>query len=271
MMIVRMLLIGLFLPLMSGAQYLPSQASGRATGLASSTLTLSDAWSPWQNVATTAFIENPLAGFGLSQRYFLPELALFQSSYLQPSSLGVFNLAARYFGFEDYNQSTLGLGYARQFSPYYSFGLQLNYHHLHIAESSHSSPSSITFDVGMLAKATDQLHFALSISNPSYFYLNEQTQERHPLVWSLGSSYLFSEHFLLCGSLEKQLGKNERYGLGAEYLPLDLLSLRAGMRFQPHSSHFGIGLNYHLLHFDLGYEYAGPLGNNAAASFQFDF
>ena len=72
-------------------------------------------------------MKNASAGVYGERRFLLNELSLYNlRSLCQPTS-GNFGVKAGYFGFSDYNESQMGLAYARKLGNKVDIGVQFNY------------------------------------------------------------------------------------------------------------------------------------------------
>jgi len=248
------------------AQDFYSRSSGRAIGLAYSTSTLCDAWSPLQNAGGAAFIDQTSVAAGYSNRFLLDNLKLIQLAAIVPLKQGSFTAASSYFGYQDYNRSNFSLGYSRKWNEKYSSGLQFAYHREYVSEGT-VNPNFFSFNAGLMAKPLPQLHLGAVYRQA---FRNDPITELRPQL-RFGARYLVNDEFSIFSELEKTALRNPRLSFALEYQFIEVLSLRSGVATEPFGSYFGLGLNVHQLRIDFGYEYISQPGSNAAISLQYHF
>ncbi|MDZ7848650.1 MAG: hypothetical protein U5L96_18990 [Owenweeksia sp.] len=267
----KSLLLLAMLPAWLAAQNFSYLAGARSAALAHCSVAFTDIWAGHHNQAGLAFLEKPSTGISLEKRYFLHDLNLAQASFAYPGEWGSLGLSFSYFGFELYNQSKLGLNYARAFGKYFSLGLQINYHQFYVSEGS-GNGGAVSFETGFIAKPIPKLAIGFHLFNPSKNYQNSQTNQRLPLIGRMGAHYKFSESTGLSIEVRKNMAAlREAYALGLEYAFLKNLWLRTGVGLQPFRNTFGLGLDFDDFTADLSYEYAQVLGSNANLSLQYAF
>ena len=77
-------------------------------------------------------------------------------AYAQPVKSGAFALSFTNFGYSQYGESKLGLGYGLKFSDRITGGVQINYHNTRIGNN-YGSASVLSAEMGMQAKITSNL------------------------------------------------------------------------------------------------------------------
>lgn len=267
---IRLLALFILLPLTGLAQNYAYFAGGRSAALAHSSVALTDIWASHHNQAALGFLQEPAVGVSYENRYFMSDLALGNAAFAYPSKLGTVGLALSYFGFDLYNESKIGLSYARAFGKYFSLGLQLNYQSYHVAEGTAGS-GAVTFEAGILAKPLKDLNIGFHVYNPSGNFKNAETDERLPLMARLGALYTFNEDFGITAEVKKNENAAERYAAGFEYRVVQMLIFRTGISLQPLSNTFGLGIDLGSFTTDMSFEYAQVLGSNANISLQYAF
>ncbi len=260
----------MLLPVWASAQNYGYLAGARSAGLAHSSVALEDVWACHHNQAALAWLERPEMAISYENRYFLQDLAIGNAAFAYPSQWGTMGVSLSYFGFDLYNQTKIGLNYSRSFSKFFSFGLQINYESFYVSEGSRQT-GTITYEAGIIGKPLRELNLAFHIYNPGNHFKNIETDETLPFIGRLGARYEFSPEVALTAEVRKQQELSERYSLGFEYRLMEILSLRTGAALQPLTNTFGLGFNFSSFHFDLAYEYAQILGNNATISLQYQF
>src|SRR5580765_6641263 len=94
----------------------PLSVGARSGAMGNSSVTLSDAFSVFNNQAGMAFLKGFSAGLFSKREFSVSELTYSAGGVTLPTKSGVFGLNASYYGFESYNEKKAGLAYARLFS-----------------------------------------------------------------------------------------------------------------------------------------------------------
>ena len=96
------------------------------TGLGAYSISHADVFSFTSNQASLAQLKNTSAGVFSERRFMLEEMSLYQAAVGVLTSSGNFGLKAGYYGFSDYNETQLGLAYARSLGNKMDLGVQFN-------------------------------------------------------------------------------------------------------------------------------------------------
>lgn len=244
----------------------------RSAGLSNASVTLSDVWSAHHNQAGLGLIKKASAGVAYENRFLIPELGLSGAVLALPltGNKGTFGLSIRKFGYSQYSESKIGLGFGRSFGDHLSIGMQLNYQNVQFA-SLYGSKSAFTVEVGAIYKLTSNLTIGAHVFNPSRTRLSELDQDRLPSVMRLGMRYQFSSRVFIALETEKDSYNKPVVKAGIEYLAGEILFLRAGVGTQPMSTSFGFGLKMKKLQLDMAGNFHPVLGftPQAAISYQF--
>lgn len=245
----------------ANAQSYGNFAGARSAGLGNATVAISDVWSAHSNQAAITEIDKPTFGLSYAQRYQIQDLNQGFLSGVLPTSLGHFGLAVQYFGFDLYNETKIGLSYARKFGTFLSAGFQASLEQHSIAQG--NSPAALYGEVSLLAKPTRNLHIGFHLYNPTRTTLAEETGESLPTVGRLGARYQFREEALITFEVEKQAEFKERYGLGIEMEFWQKSQLRAGMHLREQwlSPSIGLGLKWQKFQLDAAWQSHPLLGS----------
>ncbi len=252
---------------MSYSQNYSHLAGGRSAGLAHSSVALEDVWAAHHNQAALAYLTNTSLGISYENRYFLNDLSVLNVALVHPTKVANIGFSASYFGFDLYHQSKFGLNLSRGFGKSFSAGFQANYESYYVEEG--GNEGNVTFELGILAKASKKLNIGFAVYNPSGNYKNKDNDERLPVIGRLGFAYEVDEKATITGEVKKQENFSEHYAVGVEYALIKQLFLRVGMGINPWTSSFGLGLDFDHWQFNVSYEYAQTLGNNANLGFQY--
>src|SRR6187402_3712006 len=115
-------------------------------GLGSYSINHVDVFSFTNNQASLAQMKNASAGVYGERRFMLTELSLYQLAIAVPTNSGNFGFKAGYFGFSNYNESQMGLAYARKLGSKVDIGAQFNYNGIRIA--GYGNDAAVSFEIG---------------------------------------------------------------------------------------------------------------------------
>lgn len=246
--------IGLF----AGGENFP--VGGRSAGMANASVTLNDFWAIHHNQAGLTGIKNFSAGVYYENRFGLKELGIKAGAVVLPTkTAGVFGLSMTYFGYSQYNESKIGLAYAKAFGEKFSAGVQLDYLSTHIAEN-YGSHSAVAGEIGLRFQANKNLCIAAHIFNLNRAKLADYNDERIPTMVRFGLSYAFSEKVLVTAETEKDIQYDPVFKAGLEYHPIDVLYFRTGISTNPVLNAFGFGLEFKNFKLDFSTSYHQTLG-----------
>ncbi len=232
----------------------------RAAGMSNAAVTLYDFWAISHNQAGLARQKSIAAGVYFENRFMVSELSLGALAVVYPASTGVFGVNFSYFGFELYNETKIGLAYARDFGERFSAGLQLNYHNTGIGED-YGNKGNLTFELGSVFHLLPHLSLGAHIFNPARAKIGDFADERIPTIIRTGISYTFSDKVIVVVETEKSINHAPIIKAGIEYRIIDFVFVRGGIATRPTSNSFGFGIirnNFSIdfatsFHYILGY------------------
>jgi len=213
-----------------------SSAMGH-TGVASS-----DFWSVNNNQAGLAFIKKSGVGFYYQNLYLMKDLNFNQASAILKTYRGGFGLNVSYYGYGEYNEKKIGFAYGMQLGKRLSIGAQLDYLHTYIAQE-YGAKGLITFELGMMAKITEELTLGAHVFNPIRAKFAEYNDERIPTILSLGLNWNLDEDFTAAIEAESDMKNPLILKAGLEYNIMDLMYARIGVSNNPNIFSFGVGLH----------------------------
>jgi len=232
---------------------------GRSAGMGNASVTLNDLWAIHNNQAGLAGIKNISAGIYYENLYGLKELGLKAGVVELPTKSGVFGLSMSYFGYSQYNESKIGLAYAKSLGTKFSVGVQLDYLGIHIGEN-YGNTSAVAAEIGLLYKISKKLNIGAHIYNPTRAKIANYNNERVPTVFRLGLSYIFSDKVIVAAETEKDIQYNAAFKAGIEYHPVKQFYFRAGISTDPVLDAFGFGLELKNFNLDFAATYHQTLG-----------
>ncbi len=242
----RSLLIILFFGFIlnySQAQNALINVGGRSAAMGRTGVASSDFWSVNNNQAGLAFVEKSGVGFYYQNLYMMNDLNFNQASAIFKTFHGAFGLNVSYFGYGKYNEKKIGLAYGMQLGKRFAIGAQLDYLHTYIAQD-YGSKGVVSFEIGMMAKITDELTLGAHIFNPIQAKLAEYNDERIPTILKLGLNWELSKDFTAAIEAESDINHSLNLKAGLEYNIMDLMYARIGISNNPNIFSFGVGLHY---------------------------
>ena len=251
----------------------------RSGAIGNASVTLSDIWSAHHNQAGLAGVSSLQAGVFYENRFGIKELGLKAATVAMPVpgiSSGVFGLSFSQFGYSLYNDTKIGLGYAKQLGKKYSVGIQVNYMQTQMGED-HGSAGAITAEAGLIAELITNLYFGVHVFNPTRAkitdYKIQETvfSERAPTIMRCGLRYNFSEKVQLSVETEKDVQYDPFFKAGIEYRAIEQLYIRGGIATDPGYNSFGFGVLLSKFSIDIAASKHQVLGYSTQINITYDF
>ncbi len=240
--VLRKIALGLFFfqGIFCEAQIVRTPVTAAYTRLSAYTLQHTDAFSFSGNQAALANINAVSGGIYGERRFLLEELALYQAAFALPTSSGNFGLQGSYAGSADYNETSVGLAYARKLGSKLNIGAQFNYHSIKVAGYGTASP--INFEGGLLFHVTEQFHVGIHTYNPTGTAFQKNEEEKLPAIYTAGLGYEVSNKFFISGEIQKVEDEDLNVNAGMQYSFDEKLFARAGFTSATSSYFFGLGV-----------------------------
>jgi hypothetical protein len=221
-------------------------------------ITLSDRWAAFNNIAGIAEVRQSGAGFGFIHAF---GLAAWNTSYAviqSPIRKGAAALTVERWGDATFSRTLIGAGFAHKIN-YVSLGGQLVLHQTAIAEVGILHRVLINF--GGIAQIIPELVFAAHITNMNQAKVADFRDERLPTVLKAGLSYRPGKRFMVNAETVKDVDLPALFRFGAEYaLVEDVLFARVGALTEPSLSSFGVGFCHKVWRIDYGVQFQTRLG-----------
>lgn len=267
------LLAILFVSLFAQAGFDPSARGGRSAGMAYNSVTAHDFWGAFNNQAAMAWDAKLSAGAFFDNKFFLTEMSTRGFGVTLPATRhDAFGLTFSQYGYSAYNETKVGLSYAKSFANKVAAGLQFDY--LRTASSlENGSKGVFTFEFGLQSKVSKKMTIGFYVFNPIHSILSDYNgyNEYVPVVLRFGVSYCFSDKFILETEIEKDLHNDAIIRIGGEYQLNEMFYLRGGLSTGVVQYAFGIGTKWKGFSFDIGSAYHQVLGVSPAVSLHYDF
>lgn len=231
-----------FITMLPGMSYgfYHASSGGRSAAMANASVALWDFWALQNNQAGLAFIQRPAAGLFYENRFMLRELSFNQAGCAIPSSYGTVGLSVSYFGFRLYNETKIGLAYARAWGENFATSIQLDYLHIGLGDI-YGSKGVPTFEIGLLSKLTPRITLGAHVFNPVHSKLMKYNDERLPVTFRSGLAWQIDQAIVLCSEIHYETQSRPDVRFGAEYLVAKNIFVRGGLSTNPDSYTFGCG------------------------------
>ena len=239
------------------------------TGLGAYSINHVDVFSFTNNQASLAQMKNASAGVYGERRFMLDELSLYQLAIAVPTNSGNFGIKAGYFGFSDYNESQLGLAYARKLGSNVDVGVQFNYNGIQV--NGYGNSSAINFEIGTILHLTDKLNAGVHAYNPVGGKFGKNAEEKLASVYTVGLGYEASEKFFVSAEIEKEENQPVNVNAGMQYKFLPQFMARAGIATNTSNVYAGVGLFLKTFRLDVVASYHPQLGVTPGLMIAYNF
>ena len=227
-------------------------------GLGAYSINHVDVFSFTNNQASLAQMKSAAAGVYGERRFMLNELGLYQLAIAVPTNSGNFGFKAGYFGFSEYNESQMGLAYARKLGSKVDLGVQFNYNGIQL--SGYGNSSAINFEIGTIFHLTDKLNAGIHAYNPAGGKYGKNSEEKLASIYTVGLGYDASDKFFVSAEIEKEEDQAVNVNAGMQYRFLPQFMGRAGIATNTSNVYAGVGLFLKTFRLDVVASYHPQLG-----------
>lgn len=228
-----------------------------------------DAFSFLNNQAALAKVKNAEAGVLAEKRFLLDELSAYTAALVLPTHAGNFGFRTNYYGHSDYNESVIGLAYARNLGSRMDLGVQFNYNRVLV--SGYGSASVVSAEIGTIIHVSQQLHTGIHINNPVAMKFGKNSEEKLPSVYSFGIGYEPSSKSLLNLEIVKEDDEPVTVNAGFQYRPMEQVVVRAGISSATSQVWMGAGVLWKNFRIDVMSSYHSQLGLSPGLLFLMNF
>ena len=232
--------------------------AARYTGLGAYSKNHVDAFSFSANQAALAQIKNSSAGVYGEKRFLLSSTNLYSAVAVLSTIQGNFGLQADYFGYKNYNESQVGLAYARSLGSTVDLGVKFNYYSFRIP--AYGNASAINFELGAIAHLSEKLHMGIHAYNPVGGKLSKTQDEKLSSIYKFGMGYEASEKFLVSAEIIKEEDLPVNVDVGIQYNFMKQFFVRAGTSTETTNSYLGAGISWKNFRLDIAGGYHPQLG-----------
>jgi len=270
---IYLLLTLLLISRLTQAGFDPSARGGRSAGMAFNSATATDFWGVFNNQASMAWDSKLSAGVFFENKFFVSEMNTRGFGLTLPATKhDAFGLTFSQYGYSAYNETKVGLSYAKAFADKVAAGIQFDY--LRTASSlENGSQGVFTFEFGLQSKVSRKMTIGFYAFNPIHSVLSDYNgyTEYVPVVMRFGLSYQFSDKFTLETEIEKDLHHDAIIRIAGDYKLNDMFYVRGGLSTGVVQYSFGIGTQWKGFSFDISSAYHQVLGVSPAVSLSYDF
>src|SRR6185437_5526859 len=242
----------------SGAQSLRKPVSASYIGMGAYSMNHADVFSVTSNQAALAEMENAAVGFFGENRFLLAETNMYSAIIALPTKEGNFAFQADYFGYKNYNESQLGIAYARNVGKKLDLGIKFNYYSFRIP--GFESPSTVNFEIGVICHFTEKLNGGIHMYNPVGGRLSKTENDKLSSIYSFGLGYEASDNFSISIEMVKPEDLPVNVNVGMEYDFAKRFFARFGISSQNGSPFAGAGVSWENFRLDASASYHPQLG-----------
>jgi hypothetical protein len=219
------------------------------TGLGAYSISHTDVFSFVSNQASLAQIKTTAAGIYNERRFLLSEFNYYGAAFALPTQSGNFGINAGYFGFSGYNESQIGLAYARKLGSKIDIGVQFDYNSIRIA--GYSNATAVNFQIGTIIHLSEKLHAGIHLYNPVGGKFGKDRREKLAAAYKAGMGYEASDKFFVSAEIQKIENLPVNLLAGMQYKFLPQLLARVGINTETSVAYMGIGLQLKLFRLDV--------------------
>ncbi|MDB5199975.1 MAG: hypothetical protein JWO92_1938 [Chitinophagaceae bacterium] len=217
-----------------------------------------DAFSFTSNQAALAQIKTTAVGVYGEKRFLLSSTNLYSAVAVLPTKQGNFGLQADYFGYKNYNESQIGIAYARSLGSKLDIGIKFNYYGFRIP--AYGNSSAINFEIGAIAHLSEKLHVGIHAYNPVGGKLSKTDNEKLSSIYKFGIGYEASDKFFVSTEIIKEEGQPVNLEAGVQYNFMKQFFVRAGTSTETTNSYVGAGISWKSFRLDITGGYHPQLG-----------
>ena len=228
------------------AQFGQIEAGARTYGMGRTSLTVSDSWAVFNNVAALSGVKGTEAFLGYSNRFTLSGLNTLQAGATFDAFFnGKMGIGVTRFGDDLYNEHRLAVGYSHKISNM-SIGIQ-----------GYGTRHNFALEMGGKAQLSETLTLGMHIFNINQAKVSDFEDERIPTMMRIGISYKPVERVTVNFETEKDTEYPASFKAGLEYQVVkqneNEIFIRTGITTAEFLAHFGVG--YYKGNFGLDYAF----------------
>ncbi len=239
------------------AQSLRQPISAVYLGLGAYSTRHTDVFSYVNNQASLAQVKNATFGVYGERRFLLTATSTYIAALALPSKMGNFGLNIKYAGFKNFNESQIGVAYARSLGAKADVGVQFNYYGYRVP--SYNSATTVNVEIGAIVHLTDKLNAGVHVYNPIGGKFSK-TDEKLTAAYKFGLGYDASDRFFASAELVKEQDYPVNVNMGVQYQFEKLLFARVGIATASSAAYTGVGIAWSSFRLDISGSYHPQLG-----------
>ncbi len=255
-------------PAITKAQSLRQPVSAIYLGQASYSTQFGDVFSYLNNQAALAQIKNTTTGVYGERRFLLSATSLYTIAAAIPTKNGNFGVSIKYSGFKNFNESQIGLAYARSLGDKVDVGIQFNYYGYKVP--AYKSASTVDFEIGAIVHLTDKLNMGVHVYNPVGGKFST-SNEKLTAAYKIGMGYDVSENFYLSTEIIKEENFPVDVHTGVQYQFVRKFFARVGISSATSTGYAGFGVSWSNFRLDVTGSYHPQLGLSPGLLLIMDF
>lgn len=240
------------------AQALRQPIAAKYIGLGAYSLNHVEVFSFTQNQAALVQIKSGDVGIYAEKRFLLTSTNLYSAVAVLPTKQGNFGLQIDYFGYKNYNESQIGLAYAKSLGSKLDVGIKFNYYGFRIP--AYGNSSAINFEIGAISHLSEKLHVGIQAYNPVGGKLSKSDNEKLSSIYKFGIGYEASESFFVSSEIIKEEDQPVNVNIGFQYNFEKRFFVRAGISTETANSYVGAGISWKNVRLDVTGGYHPQLG-----------
>ncbi len=203
---------------------------------------------------------------GAERRFNLDELTTLSIGGYYKLDNAAFTMSMVRFGYEDYSEQKVNLGYARKLFSGFSMGGNFTYIQYRLNEF--GNKNLFSFDIGLKAEVSKTLAISTFVNNPASLKFNDNIDI--PVRLATGINYHPTPKVQWMAEIEKIIESDITIKSAIVYYPIESVSLRIGADLT--RNYVGFGFGYNLQGFSIlgAYTLNQILGNNPAISLSYE-
>ena len=227
------------------------------TSLAAYSSLQQDVFSSLNNQAALANVKNISAGVYGERRFLLTATSLYSAAVAVATTNGNFGVNIKYSGFKNFNESQIGLAYARSMGKKVDVGIQFNYYSYNVP--SYNNSGTVNVEIGTIIHLTDKLNLGLHLYNPIGGKFSK-TDEKLTTAFTVGAGYDVNDNFFIGTEIVKEENFPVNINTGIQYHFMKQFFARVGIASATSSGYAGFGVGWNNLRLDVTGSYHPQLG-----------
>ena len=239
------------------SQTLRQPVSAIYLGLSSYSTQHGDVFSYLNNQAALAQVKTASAGVYGERRFLLDATSMYALAVAIPTKNGNFGVNIEYSGFQNFNESQVGLAYAKSLGKNVDVGIQFNYYGYRVP--AYNSAATVSFEMGAIVHLTDKLNMGLHVYNPVGGTFSK-TGEKLTAAYKAGLGYDVSDNFFVSTEIVKEEDFPVNISAGIQYRFMRQFFARIGISSATSAGYAGIGVSWSNFRLDVTASYHPLLG-----------